>query len=228
MLGNLLFKNRLIYTFSDADRDLLVRALYGEAGADAASSREGLAISCTMISRWSMLLALPWYQALLLKDPEAKVYGYDEFREMLAAYSQPVNPRWLNGGRFDHDAAVVDELEKRRLNIQTAPLAMFPPPIHQLVDSVLKDGLLKDGVPQDMAGLVHFYCPTVYYARKLNKKAAQLTATEVEFANSTHYANKDQTLIFSQPAGVSGRSNAFYKIKSTRNWGPGDVKIVCS
>ena len=236
MPGKLLFRGDKVYTFTKADRDLLVRALYGEEGADPFNpgQRGGLAVSVCMINRWAMFLTLPWYRKLLLQKPEAKVYGYDSFDDMLSAYSQPVNPIWLNGGRKDPDPSHVDDKEKRRSEILEKPIGEFPKAIRDAVDGILGfadqpwstaalNGSLLNGVPEDMAGIVHFYCPAYYYARKLKRRP---TDAEVEFAAKTAFGSSPSDgKIFSPVKGVSLRSNVFYKVGRSKSWKPGDVRV---
>lgn len=232
-MPKLFWKDEELYTFTQADRDLLIRALEGEAGKDAAESREGLAVAVCMVNRWAMMLSLPWYRRLLLQKPEAKVYGYDSFDDMLHAYSQPVNFAWLNGGRKDSDPTHVDAQEQRRESLLTRPIESFPQGIRNLVNCLLGMDAKADaplnlmkGVPADMAGLVHFFCPAIYYAKKLGKRPRDLTPAEVETANRTHYGNRDKNLIYAQPSGVSVRSNAFYRIGSTKGWKPDWVRVI--
>lgn len=237
MAGKLIYRGDEIYTFTLEDRDTLIRAIRGEAGKDACSSREGMAVACCMISRWAMFLTLPWYRKLLLKKPDAKIYGYDSFDDLLHAYSQPVNFAWLNGGRFDKDPAHESPEEKRRADFLSAPVDSFPIPIIAMVDSILcfapgDSGRLRDGVPKDMAGLVHFFCPAIYHARKLTRlfgreiKPRDLTNEQVRQACREHTGNPDKNLIFAQPDNVSMRSNSFYRLPRTRGWKPDFVRIV--
>jgi hypothetical protein len=239
MSGRLLFDGDWIYTFTKADRDTMVRCIYGESGADACAEGklDGLAVLVCMVNRWTMLLTLPWYRKLLLKDPEAKVYGYNTFNDFLHAYSQPINYAWLNGGKFDHDPDHVDAGEKRRAELLERSIDRFPRSIRDTVDECLcfsgdffstatTNGTLGAGVPAGMAGLVHFYCPAIYYARKLGVRPRDLTSVQVETANKEHFGNPDKGLIYAQPVGCSPRSNAFYKVKRTRNWRPEIVRVV--
>jgi len=241
MSGNLLFDGEPIYRFTKTDRDTMVRCLFGESGVDACvqPKRDGLAVMVCMINRWAMLLTLPWYRNLLLKEPEAAVYGYQNFDEFLHAYSQPINYAWLNGGKFDHDPDTVDAGERRRKDILERTVDSFPRSIRDTVDEALcfagsfystatTNGSLGAGVPSDMAGLVHFYCPSIYYAKRIGVRPRDLTSVQVETANKEHFGNHDKWLVYFQPNGVSGRSNAFYKVKRTRRWTPEMVRVVPS
>ena len=234
MAGTLRFRGETIYKFTEADRDLLVRALQGEEGEKAYHTRAGLAVSVCMINRWAMFLTLPWYRRLLLQKPEAKVYGYDSFDDMLHAYSQPVNFAWLNGGKFDENPDVIDNREKRRQDLLTRPIDSFPIQLRDLVDDILafsrvtrKSSIkLQGGVPRDMVGLVHFYSPVYYYARKLKKPASKLTTDEVLFACRTAFGSGSDKKIYSQPDGADPRGNAFYKVPRTTGWKPDWVQVV--
>lgn len=224
-MGTLLYRRDRIYEFTAEDRDLLVRAMWGESGERSTSTREGLAVACTMIQRWAMLLTLPWYRAVLARRPDAAVYGYTAFSDFLAAYSQPVNPAWLNGGRKDRDPDTIDPAEQRRDWIQTRPITSFSPAVRALVSAILDGESLRDGVPADMRGLVHFYCPAIYYARSLGQRLRDLTDNAVDDASRRAFGH-GPGLIWSQPQGVSARSNAFYRIKRTKRWGADRVKVV--
>ena len=233
MRGKLLYDGKPVYQFTDADWDLAVRAVEGEAGKNACSDSEGLAVMVCMINRWAMMLTLRWYQKLLLKQPEAKVYGFESFADMSDSYSQPVNPAWLDGGSKDKHPGQVSAAEKRRAEFLSRPIEEFPESIRFLVARCLDGQALAQGVRRDMTGLVHFFLPALYYARKLGRergipdlKVRDLTDDEVLEASRIHYGNKDKGLVYSQPAGVNPRSNAFYKIPRTRRWGSDTIKVV--
>ena len=229
MPSKLLFNGKPVYTFTDEDRDILVRCLDGEAGDNAAVGREGLAIACCMINRWTSMLTLPWYRKLLLQQPKAKVNGYATLADLIHAYSQPVNYAWLNGGRHDLDPAHVSPEEARRAELLSRPIDSFPQSIRDLVDKVLAvgvPGLLEKGTPPDMTGIVHFYMPCLYYARHLNCKVRDLTDDQVAQCSKSHFGNPDRTLVLAQPVGVSMRSNAFYTVGQTKSWNWATVRVA--
>lgn len=128
MRGKLLYDGKPVYQFTDADWDLAVRAVEGEAGKNACSDSEGLAVMVCMINRWAMMLTLRWYQKLLLKQPEAKVYGFESFADMSDSYSQPVNPAWLDG---DPRTSILVRCRRRRNGARSscrAPSRSSPSP----------------------------------------------------------------------------------------------------
>lgn len=228
-MSSLLFNGNPIYTFTDEDRDVLVRCLNGEAGNDAAVGREGLAVACCMINRWSSMLTLPWYRKLLLQQPKAKVNGYGTLADLIHAYSQPVNYAWLNGGKHDADPSHVSPAEERRSDLLSRPIDSFPQSIQDLVGKVLAvegPGLLEAGTPVDMTGIVHFFMPALYYARHLGCKVGALTSDQIEQCSRAHYGNSDKSLVLYQPAGVSMRSNAFYQVSATKSWKTSTVRAV--
>lgn len=228
MFGSLFIDGKKAYTFTEEDRELTIRAVFGESGGNAAKTRDGLAVIVCMVNRWAMLLK-PRLGGLLSSG--AKKAGYKSFADMLDSYSQPVNPIWLNGGIRDTDPGTVTPQEERRLDIQTSPLSEFPKSIHDLVDGCFaRDGYpatLADGVPPDMVGLVHFFAPCYYYAKKLRKRQRDLTPAEVDFACRTAYGSSAK-VTWAQPEGIPGKGNAFYRVKATRDWTVSTVKVTLS
>ena len=206
MTAQLLINGTPAYPFTDSDILWSCRMLYGESGSDCHLDREGLAVMWTMINR----LALLWPR-------------FKSFTKLIRGYSQPINPAWANGGKFDSDPSTVDDRERRREYVSTMPMKKIPAGISALVDSILVSG---GAPPGDMIGLVHFYAPTFYYAKKKRCRRSKLSQADVVFACNTAFGSHEpQNLVWSQPEDVDPRGNAFYAVRATVAWQPGKVRI---
>lgn len=198
--GILVRDGKELTRFTDADLEWSARMLYGEAGGDCDMDREGLAVMWTMINRFAML----WPR-------------FKSFTSLIRGYSQPINPAWMNGGKRDPNPNVVDERELRREAIVRMSLNQFPEGLTDLVQFLLRP-TSDVKPPEDMAGLVHFYSPCFYYAKKLGKRQRNLTPEEVLYACQNHFGSSAERLIWKQPKDVKPKGNAFYAVTATRRW----------
>jgi len=229
MTGVLWFRDQRLYQFSESDELWLCRALVGEEGADAAGAG-GEAVIATMVNRFAMLATRGYLRRILGMKSQAARKGWETFGAFLRDYSQPINPRWLHGGSKDPDPTQVSDAERRRARLTSMPYDDVPKDVRRLVSSILASGPgeLSDwsqGVPEDLVGLVHFYSPVYYLARNRGVKRSQLTDAEVREACRKGYASDSVGLVWRQPPGVNPRGNAFYRVRATRNWQPGWVRI---
>lgn len=200
--------------------DLLwgMRMIVGEGGSDAFYDREGQAIMWCMVNRFAMLF------------PQ-----YKTFTAFIRAYSQPINPKFYNGGSRDRDPNHIDDRERRRESIRKMQEGDFPEVIFRGVEQILNPRTPMNYVPeywpeipmvrppQDMIGLVHFFSPCFYYAKHLEKRVHRLTPAEVDYACERHYGSTSN-IVFVPLEEVDERGNAFYKIQ--RNWKADTVGIM--
>jgi len=208
--GIVVYGGKELTTFENADIEWSARMLYGEAGGDCDVDREGLAVMWTMINRFAMLYP-----------------RFRSFTAMIRGYSQPINPDWMNGGKRDPNPKVKDERELRREAIILMGINKFPEGLLGLVKSLLRPSpSTVVAPPDDMVGLVHFYSPCFYYAKKLKKRQRNLTSQEVGFACRTHFGSSAERLVWKQPNGVNPQGNAFYAVKATSSWKADKVMVI--
>jgi len=191
--GVICLKGTSLTQLDKADIEWTARMLYGEAGGDCHLDGEGAAVLWTMINRYAMLFPL-----------------YKSFTQFIRAYSQPINPKFLNGGSKDKDPKHVDERELRREAIVKMTLQSFPAGLVQLVRNILCPVLMVTP-NEELMGLVHFYSPCFYYAKHLGVRQRNLTPDQVGFACRTAFGGA-KGLMWRQPPGINPQGNAFYRI----------------
>jgi len=197
-----------VYRFGSTDFVWTCRMLYGEGGADVCVDREGTAILWTMINRFALL----WPK-------------YETFTRFIRAYSQPINPKFLHGGSRDPDPLRISDRELRRAATCAMNPADMPETLTRYVRGVMMeyDTVVPGG---DMVGLGHFYDPCYYWSVAHDFRVHEMTEPQVNEACRTAVGgSKSEGLIWQQPAATNPRSNAFYRVRRTRSWKYGYVRV---
>ncbi len=129
------------------------RAVWGEAppSSAAARAREHALLISIWLRRWAMFTDDRIGRGLAPLWPA--------FGDLARAHSQPVNPAWRNGGRFDAHPDSVDAHETRRAHFSAYEWDEIPPAIRGVVVGMLSGSLALVGWPA-----VDFASPTLWAA----------------------------------------------------------------
>lgn len=179
--GTVVGPNGFKREFETVDLEWAVKMIFREAGSEADNMTEWAAILWTTTSRWA---------SGHFRRPE------ESYGAFIRRFSQPINPRWLQGGAFDPHPFTETTTEQFRAWLQTVPLSYFIKTYPHVVAFAAK--FLRGEVPVNgFVGIVDFAAPDVA-------------------------PGEDDVSVY--VPGVSG--NAFYKATWSLGWDENTVRIL--
>lgn len=189
-------RTQWVYTLTDEDLEWTLKMLYGESGNDL--------LDCVCVL-WCMTQRMCAIR---------KHYTKKGFKDLIRAYSQPINPAWYRDGRltkvYGHTAAAAEAKLKRREKILNMKLSEIPVGIHQIVE-LWSEAKLPSPIPK----AVHFATPGVASKHK----------------GSPGIIEKGLELVYDQKGrgsnSIADKGNAFYATSATVKWPANMVKISC-